>query len=423
MDGNEPEKRSLRIELAPRSIVYVLLAVLGVWVAWQLWTVFVVVAIALVMVGTLDPMVAWLEKRGLGRGRALALIFILITLVIAAAAFASIPPLLSQLQKMIEDLPKQRQKLIDWMDQYKSLQSFSKTVKEVPVNDIVARAANVLLGYGQDLLIGFGYAITTTFLAIYLLADPRSAKSMLYAFVPRHHHVKTAKIILELKVIVGGYMRGQVITSVAAAIFMFVLMTVLGVEDALAIAVFAGLTDVIPFVGGYVASAPAVIAVAGRGSATMIVVAILCILYQEFESRILVPRVYGRTLRLSPAVVLVSLLVGGSLLGILGAFLALPISAGLQMIVRELRVDLPGEEPEERERMRRSDEKAERLYERLTEGAPVGEAAEIAGELAEKIKETEQEGGSLTQEMAALAPTSIGNLDPTTTTVPDRPKK
>ena len=83
--------------------------------------------------------------------------------------------------------------------------------------------------------------------------------------MPRHHHVKLAQILLELKVIVGGYMRGQLITSVAISVFMFVLLTVLGRADALALALFAGLTDIIPFVGGYVASAPVIIAVIRNG--------------------------------------------------------------------------------------------------------------------------------------------------------------
>ena len=131
--------------------------------------------------------------------------------------------------------------------------------------------------------------------------------------MPRHHHVKLAKILLELKVIVGGYMRGQLITSLAIAVFVFVLLTVLGADNALALALFAGLTDIIPFVGGYVASAPVIIAVIPNGTTTVIAVTVLMVLYQEFESRILVPRVYGRTLRLPPAIVLVALLVGGTL--------------------------------------------------------------------------------------------------------------
>jgi hypothetical protein len=196
-------------------------------------------------------------------------------------------------------------------------------------------------------------------------------------------------------------MRGQVITSVAITVFTFGLLSVFRVDDALALAMFAGLTDVIPFIGGYIASAPAIVAVAGSGGWAMALVAVLMFAYQEFESRILVPRVYGRTLRMSPAIVLLALLIGGTLLGILGALLALPIAAGTQMIVRELRVELPGEGTEI-EKARARDEKVEHMYERLAAGAPVEDAAALAGEIAERMKQTEEAGGQVTQEMHAI---------------------
>jgi predicted PurR-regulated permease PerM len=194
-------------------------------------------------------------------------------------------------------------------------------------------------------------------------------------------------------------MRGQLITSLAITLFMFGLLTAFRVDDALAIAMFAGLTDIIPFVGGYVASAPAVIAVAGSGGWAMIIVGIAAFAYQEFESRILVPRVYGRVLRLSPALVLLALLIGGTLMGILGALLALPIAAGLQMVVRELRVELPGEEPAEIEAQRRRDEKAESAYEQLTHGEHAAEAGAIASELAAKMRDAERAGHNLSAEI------------------------
>src|SRR5439155_15479969 len=156
------------------------------------------------------------------------------------------------------------------------------------------------------------------------------------------------------------------------------------------LALFAGLTDILPFVGGYVASAPVVIAVSPHGATTALIVAGIMMLYQEFESRILVPRVYGRVLRLSPAIVLVALLVGGTLVGILGALLALPIAAGLQMIVRELHVDLPGVAPSDSaDEARAQDERAEHIYEQLAAGEPVEKAAEIANKLAQTLKANE----------------------------------
>jgi len=169
---------------------------------------------------------------------------------------------------------------------------------------------------------------------------------------------------------------------------------------------------VIPFIGGYVASAPVVIAVTGSGIGAMIIATVVMVAYQEFESRILVPRVYGKVLRLPPAIVVVSLLVGGTLLGIIGALLALPIAAGLQMVVRELRVELPGETPPD-ETTRRRDERAEHIYEQLSEGATAADAGVIAAELAHQLRDDEHASATLITAMPEPAgPPAEGDTAP-----------
>src|SRR6185436_18543811 len=144
----------------------------GAWVALQLQTVLIVVTIALVMVGTLDPVVAWFERHGIRRGRALALIFVAISLVIAGILLLTVPPLVSQLLHLIEDAPRGRDKLIEWLRQYKLARPFVQAVKAVPIDDLVVRAGNAMVGYSSELLTMVGYGLSTTFLAIYLLADP-----------------------------------------------------------------------------------------------------------------------------------------------------------------------------------------------------------------------------------------------------------
>jgi len=392
--SGKPPRTTLRIEIAPRTILYILLAITAVWLAFELATVLTVLVVALVLVGTLDPLVAWFERRGVRRGRALVLVFTVLLLGIAAVLLLTIPPLVSQLLSMLEGAPKARDQLVDWLRQYKWAKPIVQSIRAVPINDLVVKGGNQLLSYSSEILTFIGYGISTLFLSIYLLADPVRAKGLLYAVIPRHYHIKLARILLELKVIVGGYMRGQLITSASIFVFVFALLSIYKVENALALALFAALTDIIPFVGGYIASAPAIIAVVPYGSTHIILVTILMFAYQEFESRILVPRVYGRVLRLSPAIVIIALLVGGTLMGILGALIALPIAAGVQMVVRELRVELPGEAPPD-DRTRARDERAELVYERMTDGVPAAEAGVIASELAEKIKEGEQKGLTL----------------------------
>jgi len=147
-------------------------------------------------------------------------------------------------------------------------------------------------------------------------------------------------------------------------------------------AVFAALTDVLPYIGGLLALAPAVFAASIQGLPIAIAVLIAMVIYQELESRIIVPRVYGHVLRLPSAIVMVALLIGGAVLGILGALLALPIAAAIRMMAEELRVELPGQRPENSQ-VRKLDAREERIFERLAAGASAEEAATIAAKIAE----------------------------------------
>ncbi|NVB83012.1 MAG: AI-2E family transporter [Kofleriaceae bacterium] len=393
----------VEIGVSRRTILTILLVVAGVWLLGQLTTVLEIVLVALVLVGTFDPLVAWLERKGFPRGRALVLVFVAAALGLAAVVLLMVPPLIAQALDLVEKAPKYRADLVAQLHGHRWARSLISAVNDLPLDNIAEAAGAKAIGYSTKLLEYIGYGISTLFLAIYLLADPVRAKGQIYAVVPRHHHVKLARILLELKVIVGGYMRGQLITSASITGFVFLLLTISGADNALPIALFAGLTDLIPFVGGYIASTPVVIAATPHGLTVTLVVVCIMILYQEFESRILVPRVYGRVLRLPPAMVLVALLVGASLAGILGALLALPIAAGLQMLVRELHVDLPGEVGADDKA--RIDERATEVYERVTEGIGAVEAGMIADEMASIVKRSEDTGTAVDPAvLARLAP-------------------
>lgn len=397
----DDDRRVLRIEIAPRTIGVVLLAVLGVWVMLSLWNVVLVVLTALIIVGAVLPLVHFFERHGVKRSVALLLIYSGAFLIVTGLLFLALPPLVSQLLAILEDAPKERAKLVAWLSEFKFGKPIAQSIRTVPLDQIVTASAQKLLGYSSEVLTAIGYGFTTMFLSIYLIADAKRVKGALYAVIPRAYHLRLARILLNLETIVGGYVRGQLITSVAITIFTLALLTALGVPDALALAIFAGLTDVVPFIGGVLASAPATIASIGNGAPTAIIVVVAMIVYQEFESRVLVPRLYGRVLRMSSALVVVALLIGGTLLGILGALLALPVAAGLQMIVREMRVELPGEDVDDT-KQRARDQRAERVYEQLSAGAPATEAAQIAGDLAHKIRENEQQGRTITAVLPTL---------------------
>jgi predicted PurR-regulated permease PerM len=226
------------------------------------------------------------------------------------------------------------------------------------------------------------YGLSALFLGLYIMIDRDRLRGGLFAVVPRSHHIRLSRIMMNLETIVGAYIRGQLVTSALMSTFTYVLLMACGVENALALAVFAGLADVLPYIGAFLSVAPAVLAALARGPVVAVVVLVLMLAYEEFESRVLVPRIYGRALRLPSSVVLFALLAGGTLMGILGALLALPVAAAAMMLIEELRVELPGEQEQlEDTHLREADDRGEEEYERRTEGVGAEKAAAIAVEI------------------------------------------
>jgi hypothetical protein len=143
--------------------------------------------------------------------------------------------------------------------------------------------------------------------------------------------------------------------------------------------VFAGVADVLPYIGPLFSVGAAVLAVFSLSPALIVIVFVLMLVYEEFESRVIIPRIYGRALRLPSSVILLSLLVGGVLMGIIGALLALPVAAAALMLVEELRVELPGQQEQAEDvEIRERDDRGEEEYERRAEGMPAEQAAAIA---------------------------------------------
>jgi predicted PurR-regulated permease PerM len=224
---------------------------------------------------------------------------------------------------------------------------------------VVTKLEHVGLTYATKALEVIAYSVTSLFLALYLIVDRDRMRGGAFALIPRAYHVRLSRVLLNLQTIVGGYMRGQIITSVMMAVFTFAVLTIARVPNAIALSIFAAVVDVLRYVGAFLVCVPAALASLPRGTTTALVVFFVLGLYQEIETRFIVPRIYGKVLRLPSATVMIALLVGGKLMGILGALLALPIAAGIRMVVAELRVDLPGEDVDDTE-VRKVDEREEK---------------------------------------------------------------
>jgi predicted PurR-regulated permease PerM len=364
-------------------LLRVVLALALCWLVIQLAPVVLVVVVALFLVGTLNPGVEWLERRRIGRSWGIPLVFGALLLVGALLAALTVPALIDQARNLIEHEPELRNKLADFLAKSHALAPLAQSLRHVQYGSLAKASAGSALVASTRVFEFMGYLLSSVFLALYIMIDRDRLRGALFAVVPRRYHIRLSRVLINLEAIVGGYIRGQALTSGLMAVFAFVLLAACSVPNALAIAVFAGLADVLPYIGAVLSVLPAAAAAASQGLVTTIVVVAAMLVYEELESRFLVPRIYGKALRLPSSMVLLALLAGGTLLGIVGALLALPVAAAIRMLVEELRVELPGE-PSEDAPLRASDARAEREYAKRSAGMSAEQAAAIAVEISEE---------------------------------------
>ena len=302
----------------------------GLWLLVKLWSVVLLAGVALILAAALIPSVNRLTR--LVRNRVLAVIIVALTLLAVIALFGVLvaPPMIEQGRDLYERSP-QAQERAARIAAERGMDDLRQRIEAFSPRDVANRDLLVSTGLG---VVSFVIAFfTVLFLVLYFLLDIRPLERFLYFSTPRAWHRHLQALLPALQVVVGGYIRGQAITSASIGIFTFVLLTVLRVPNALALAGIAAVADLIPLVGVFILMAPIALVALGVSFTTMLIALGAMVAYQQFEDRILVPKVYGATLRLPTIAVVVAILVGAQLLGIMGALIALPIAAAIRVVV------------------------------------------------------------------------------------------
>jgi len=382
--------RGQRIDISLKTMLLVVATLAGCWLALHLLPILLVIVVALFLVGTLNPAVEWLERHGFKRSTGIAIVFVAMLVTTALLVLLTVPALVEQLQAIFVREPEIRGQIADLLGRHRLTATLGPALRNVHYDAIARAAAGTAFAISSRALEILAYLASSIFLALYVLIDRDRLRGGLFAMLPRSQHVRLSRVLLKLETIVSGYIRGQILTSALMAIFVFALLALFRVSNALPIAVFAGIADVLPYIGAILSIAPAALAASAKGWWVVVTVIVVLLAYEEFESRFLVPKIYGRALRLPSSIVLLALLIGGTLMGIVGALLALPVAAAIRMLIEELRVELPGEQLDDTV-VRSRDESSEKEYAQRSEGVPAAQAAAIAIEISED-RQHEEDG-------------------------------
>ena len=323
--------------LAAVGTLGVLVTALAAYGIYLVRTILVLVLIALFVAISFEPLVVRLIRRGMSRPAAVAFVMGVLVLLLAAFIWSVVPPVTEQTGRLLADLPgylsrlsEQSRPVREVTDRYHLTDRLTALAADLP-----GKLAGGAVGFFQQFVGAVTSAFTVLVLAIYFMADlPRLRRGLLALFPPRRRE-RVGGIVDVVVEKVGGYMIGNLIISVFAGASSFACLAALRVPFAVPLAVTVALADLIPMIGATLGAAVCVLVTSFTAGVwpQAVVVLIFFLLYQQVENYLLVPRVYRNTVNMPSAAVLLVALTGGTLLGLVGAVMAIPIAATIKVAI------------------------------------------------------------------------------------------
>lgn len=301
--------------------------------------VLLLIFLALFIAIGLEPLVAFLHRHSVRRGWAVLIVVLVVLLAVGGLIAAAIPPLVNETTDLVKLAPHYLQELnnkssfLGGLNKHFHLVSHLKSsLSHGGLNSI----ASGVVGAGKVVVDLLGSFLIVLVLTIYFLADMPRVTRTVYRLVPRSRRARAGLLIDEVFARVGGYVLGNVITSVIAGVGTLIWLEIFGVPYPLLLSVFVGFMDLIPIVGSTVAGIVVALVALTVSWPIALATAVFYAVYRNLEDYLITPRVMKRTVKVSGLVTVIAVIVGGALLGIIGALIAIPIAAAVKLVLDEV---------------------------------------------------------------------------------------
>jgi predicted PurR-regulated permease PerM len=346
LDGNDESLGGLGRPFDHSSPFFIgLNAALGVAVAYlfvrglaDVTTVLVIIGLALFLAIGLSPIIDFLMKHGMRRGFAVAIVTLGFVLVIAAFVLAGAAPVSHEIQTFIKNYPHYKANIEAGKGWAGKLAAKFHLTGYVKRKVKLKLPAGGILGAGK-LLLSVGVAtVSVIALTIYFLIALPGVKRLWLSLVPRSRRERVSLLTEEVFTRVGGFMLGNLLTSLISGIGTFVWLIAFGVPDAPLLALVVAIFDLIPMVGSTIAGIIVSIVAFSKGVPVGVATLAFYITYRYLEDYVLNPRVMKRTVKVSPGLTIIATLIGGTLLGLVGALVAIPLAATIQLLLEEVAI-------------------------------------------------------------------------------------
>jgi predicted PurR-regulated permease PerM len=312
-----------------------------------LQTIIIYIGAALFLSLGLDPAVSWLEKKKVPRWAAILTVLLGVLAVLTGVILAIVPIVVDQVAKLSKIIPR----LIDGINTSTLIHDLKAQFPGLDVDKIITSVTDYLGGNlttitsavvqsGFALVSGLFGGLIILILTLYFTASLNNIKRASYQLVPASKRARFADLSEQITTAVGRYVVGQAALAACNGVLSFIFLSIIGAPFPALLAAIAFLLSLIPLVGTITGSVIIVLTclIPGIGSSplTALVAAIYYLIYMQVEAYVLSPNIMNRAVAVPGAVVVIAALAGGSLLGLLGALVAIPVAASVLMIIKQV---------------------------------------------------------------------------------------
>lgn len=315
----------VRIDISHKTVFFITGFIALLWGLYQVREVIILLFLAIIFMSALSPIVDSLEKLRFPKALSIALSYLVIFGVITGLGYIIALPFFEQTTNLVQVFPDKVQQLLP----------ADGPINRGLIQDELTTLSKNLLGVTLAIFNNFVAFISVGVLTFYLLLQRDQLDNLVAHFFVGHEE-KARKITRRIEDKLGAWLRGQLALSLIISLLVYVVLFAIGVPYALPLAVLAGILEVVPVIGPIISAIPSVIVAYLISPVMALVVVIAFFVIQQLENNFIVPQVMKRAVGLNPLIIILAVSIGGKLLGIAGALLAVPITVVIQIIVEEL---------------------------------------------------------------------------------------
>lgn len=318
------------------SIVKIILVLAAIWVLYLLRDVILIVLIAGLLAAIINPIVNYFERKKIPRWLGAFFVYLGILIVLTLVGFAIVPAVAEQTKIFTEQIPNFLKSIFNKFQT--NVQPDSQRQFFEILNDWIGKSSLSTLSVFSFLGTVAGQIISVLMsfvLAFYLSVRKASVRSFVNSLVPDKYQEFLANFIESVQKEIGAWGRGLLVLCLFVGVLVYLGLLILGVKFSLTLAVIAGLTEVIPYIGPWLAGTIAVLVALTQSPTLALFVLILFVAVQQIENTLLVPYVMRKAVGLDPLIVILALLIGGKLAGPIGMILCVPAATIIVILIRQ----------------------------------------------------------------------------------------